>query len=148
MIEQEFVKYEEALALKKLGLDEDCFGYYHVNSGYTKGYAFCYFNKPETETCDSDISIPAPTYAQAFRFFRYCYWYYVSISPSVDLNNVDFTIEVSQFFQEDRYVGEGGDEEYFPRGLQLVHTERLDSYPEAELACLKKLIEIAKAQKS
>jgi hypothetical protein len=141
MIEQEFVKYEEALALKELGFDEDCFAYYHINQGYTKGYAFCYFNQPEEYKLDTDIL--APTYAQAFRFFRYCYWYYVSISPSVDLNNVDFTIEVSQFFQEDRYVGEGDDEEYFPRGLQLIHTERLDSYPEAEQVCLKKLIEIA-----
>jgi hypothetical protein len=134
MIKQEFVPYEQALALKELGLDEDCFAsYYHAGKRLDIGE---YINHGK-------YTISAPTYAQAFRFFRYCYWYYVSISPSVDLNNVDFTIEVSQFFQEDRYVGEGDNEEYFPRGLHLVHTERLDSYPEAELACLKKLIEIA-----
>ena len=126
MIEQEFVKYEEALALKKLGFDEPCMSSRDMNN--TEGL------------------IQVPTYAQAFRFFRYCYWYYVSISPTIDLGNIDFTIEINQFFQEDRYFGEGDNEEYFPWGLYLLHTERLDSYPEAEQACLKKLIEIAKTK--
>jgi hypothetical protein len=129
MIEQEFVKYEEALALKKLGLDEDCFGYYHVNSGYTKGYAFCYFNKPETETCDSDISIPAPTFSQAFRWFRENYGLYSCIMYSSD------------------GIIKGG---YSPMiDVMKPHKATLDLntydiYEEAELACLRRLIEIVK----
>ena len=133
MIEQEFVPYEEALALKELGFDELCLGYYTIYSdGEVKFF-----------TSDKGFrNLEAPTFSQAFRFFRYCYQYYASISPSVDLGNVDFTIEISQFL-EDRYIGEGDNEEYFPRVLQLVHSERLDSYPEAELASLRRLIELA-----
>ena len=41
-MEEQFVTYEIALKLKELGFNEECFGYYHVNEGYTKGYVFCY----------------------------------------------------------------------------------------------------------
>jgi hypothetical protein len=131
----DFIPYELALELKQLGFDEPCLAsYYHAG----RRLDICeYINHGE-------YTVLAPSYSQAFRWFRYNYWYYVSISPSIDIGNVDFTVEVSQFFQEDRYVGEGDDEEYFPRGLELVHTERFDTYEEAELACLKKLIEIVK----
>jgi hypothetical protein len=137
MINKDFTLYPEAFDLKQLGFTEPCLAsYYHAG----RRLDICeYINHGE-------YTVLAPTYSQAFRWFRYNYWYYVSISPSIDIGNVDFTVEVSQFFQEDRYVGEGDDEEYFPRGLELVYTERFDTYEEAELACLKKLIEIAKTK--
>ena len=31
-IENEFIPYEQALALKKLGFDERCFGYYGIEN--------------------------------------------------------------------------------------------------------------------
>ncbi len=133
---KDFTLYPEALELKQLGFDEPCLGYYIANTLFIS-------NDIVYNSTDIPV-IKAPLYSQAFRWFRYKYWYYASISPTIDIGNVDFTVEVSQFFQEDRYVGEGDDEEYFPRGLELVHTERFDTYEEAELACLKKLIEIVK----
>ena len=58
-IEKEFVPYQEALALKELGFDEPCFATW---SG---------------ETLDMSLQIPsddyftsAPTFSQAFRWFR------------------------------------------------------------------------------
>jgi len=135
---KDFTLYPEALELKQLGFDEPCLGYYIANTLFIS-------NDIVYNSTDIPV-IKAPLYSQAFRWFRYKYWYYASISPTIDIGNVDFTVEVSQFFQEDRYVGEGDDEEYFPRGLELVHTERFDTYEEAELACLKKLIEIAKTK--
>jgi len=45
---KEFIPYEEALALKKLGFDEPCYNQYP----------------------DCVESIPAPLYQQAFRWFR------------------------------------------------------------------------------
>jgi hypothetical protein len=149
---KEIVPYEESVALSQIGFVQSCWCAYHdltwpskedehkletIHSltSYMESHAHQYINP-----------VLAPTYSQAFRWFRYNYWYYVSISPSIDIGNVDFTVEVSQFFQEDRYVGEGDDEEYFPRGLELVYTERFDTYEEAELACLRKLIEIAKTK--
>jgi hypothetical protein len=143
MINKDFTLYPEAFELKQLGFDEPC------NTCYDKlemvaSYGASVFDYKNYNT--SGYTVSRPTYSQAFRWFRYNYWYYVSISPSIDIGNVDFTVEVSQFFQEDRYVGEGDDEEYFPRGLELVYTERFDTYEEAELACLRKLIEIAKTK--
>jgi len=143
---KDFTLYPEAFELKQLGFDEPCFAWYHLGdtllSDITMGYEktdFLYTQDDMEET-----QCTAPTYSQAFRWFRYKYWYYASISPTIDIGNVDFTVEVSQFFQEDRYVGEGDDEEYFPRGLELVHTERFDTYEEAELACLRHLIKLVK----
>ena len=143
---KDFTLYPEAFELKQLGFDEPCFAWYNLGdtllSDITMGYEktdFLYTQDDMEET-----QCTAPTYSQAFRWFRYNYWYYASISPTIDIGNVDFTVEVSQFFQEDRYVGEGDDEEYFPRGLELVHTERFDTYEEAELACLRHLIKLVK----
>ena len=133
---KEFVPYEEALALKELGFDEPCLSSFDENKNLFKVW--------ENDMVNGRTICLAPTYSQAFRWFRYNYWYYASISPTIDIGNVDFTVEVSQFFQEDRYVGEGDDEEYFPRGLELVHTERFDTYEEAELACLRHLIKLVK----
>jgi len=64
-MEREFVPYMLAVKLKELGFDEPCFGYYHVCDGYTKGYAFCYFNEPERY--ESDSAVLAPTFSQTFR---------------------------------------------------------------------------------
>jgi hypothetical protein len=127
---KDFIQYTEKLELKRLGFDEPCFGVYATKDGYVRKSAY-------------DEIGDAPTYSQAFRWFRCNYWYYASISPTIDIGNVDFTVEVSHFFQEDRYVGEGDEQEYFPRGLELVYTERFDTYEEAELACLKEMIKTA-----
>jgi hypothetical protein len=67
-MEKEFVPYELAVKLKELGFDEPCVGYYHLNEGYTKGYAFCYFNEPKRY--ESDSAVLTPTFSQAFRWFR------------------------------------------------------------------------------
>jgi len=134
---KDFALYPEAFELKQLGFDEPCFGVYFNSTQEL-------FIGKKVNQYTEDVRTSAPTYSQAFRWFRYNYWYYVSISPSIDIGNVDFTVEVSQFFQEDRYVGEGDDEEYFPRGLELVYTERFDTYEEAELACLRHLIKLVK----
>ena len=67
-MKKEFVPYEIALELKQLGFDEPCVGYYHLNEGYTKGYAFCYFNEPKRY--ESDSAVLTPTFSQAFRWFR------------------------------------------------------------------------------
>ena len=52
---KEFVPYEQALALKELGFDEPCFGYYDEGGNLY------------TEMVEV---LKAPLYQQAFRFFR------------------------------------------------------------------------------
>ena len=52
---KEFVPYEQVLALKELGFDEPCFGYYDEGGNLY------------TEMVEV---LKAPLYQQAFRFFR------------------------------------------------------------------------------
>ena len=52
---KEFVKYEQALALKELGFDEPCIGYYDEGGNLY------------TEMVEV---LKAPLYQQAFRWFR------------------------------------------------------------------------------
>ena len=119
-MEKEFVPYELAVKLKALGFDEECFGYYHVNVGYTKGYAFCYFDKPKRFKDGFDLL--APTFSQVFRWFREKYNLKSFIQPIPD--DVDTYI-----FAYGTKEIEHDDEDYL-------------KYEEAELACLEKLIEI------
>ena len=73
-MENEFVSYTQALALKELGFDEPCFGYYYHENYFTKCTPQIYYSNSFTE-CDSDSVVPsnsckAPLYQQAFRWFR------------------------------------------------------------------------------
>lgn len=113
---KDFTLYPEALALRELGFDEPCFGYWNIDP-QLKTPAFNMVKPFEHEWC-----LPAPTYSQAFRFFR---------------DKHKLSAIVSQF-------GYGIENEY----SQLVHVineaENPLCYEEAELACLRKLIEIVK----
>ena len=62
-MEKEFVPYDESLALKELGFDEDCFGYY-VNAELDLTWKFSDCSLYQ----DTHISILAPLYQQAFRW--------------------------------------------------------------------------------
>jgi hypothetical protein len=57
-MENEFIPYEQALALKELGFDEPCFGYY-----FNKQLSF------GARTSYGEV-VEAPLYQQAFRWFR------------------------------------------------------------------------------
>jgi hypothetical protein len=139
---KEFVKYEQALALKELGFDERCFG------GYEKDFSNKYFRFRGASETDiymknSDFKITsttvcAPLYQQAFRWFREKYGLMHIINPYY------FTCEID--FLNKRIVNkELGD--FIPHNHLLdIESEEINhsSYEEAELACLKKLIEICK----
>ena len=129
---KEFVPYEQALALKELGFDEECFWWYdflktirkdrHGTNSNSK-----YFN--EGSSCST------PLYQQAFRFFRNKY--NLDGSLSVDVWN---TRKVSW-----RITG-GIEGKIFVNNENELYdweSDEFNNYEEAELECLKKLIEIA-----
>ncbi len=67
MLEKDFVPYEEALALKELGFDEPCFGVFPDGSKLVK------INGEPRNWNDNVINgetTSAPTFSQAFRWFR------------------------------------------------------------------------------
>lgn len=116
---KDFVPYEAAIELKELGFDEPCFGYY-------KNGHFTFF--VDMLNCNSNsvfrLYPTAPTYSQAFCCFREKHqlpsWVYTS-------NNQEYWYSVLK------------------DGRMIVRDYKpFKSYEEAELACLRKLIEIVK----
>ena len=122
-MEKEFIPYSEALALKELGFDEPCVQAYHTN-GENELSAF--YSNPNIvdEWLKKLPLIKAPLYQQVFRWFRekksLCSWVYQSNSGLYHYS----------ILKDDRYLSSSYNNE--------------TTYKEAELACLKKLIEIIK----
>lgn len=114
-MEREFVTYEIALALKELWFDEECFSFYEYNGELYKseGYYKRRYNVNEHN------EVIAPTYSQAFRFFREKY-------------NLHYVIVKAESWF------------YTINGCNTQ--EGFNTYEEAELECLIKLIEIVKSK--
>jgi hypothetical protein len=89
-MEKEFISYTEALALKELGFDEPCFGYWNIDP-YLPNPTFNLVKPFDHEWC-----IPAPLYQQAFRWFRNNY----SIFSSIDVNYFYKIYVNDEFFEE------------------------------------------------
>jgi len=120
MIEKEFIPYELALELEQLGFDEPCFAYLKPNV-LTYEITIGEFNEFEYHS--------APTYSQAFRWFR-------------EKHNLEGEVHCIRFNSE-RLKGY----QYAITSENYRKFEQLGdyhTYEEAELACLKKLIEIVK----
>ena len=134
-MEKEFVPYEQALALKELGFDEPCFGYYESTYGKEKVII-----EPSKLITNSNYSkvfseiryrIVTPTFSQAFRWFRDNFGLSGWVDESFTTNNRQGVVSVKS-----------------PKGLEYIQSPKatmfFETYEEAELACLKKLIEIIK----
>lgn len=128
---KEFLPYEQALDLKDLGFDEPCLARYSPD-GVFESYRHKVFENPYTyQNCYPSQTL-APLYRQAFRFFR---------------NNCNMLANVysnaSGFLYE--YHDTIGGTHRFDSGFEGTNAGGCwDSYEEAELACIKKLIEIVK----
>ena len=134
-MDKEFVPPTESLELKELGFDEPCFGYYvdgelrGVNLGHEGlGGIKPYYKRFGFHTlCNSDINnmeksvVTAPTFSQAFRWFR-------------ENHNLHHEIEYNGY----EYLG-------YVSGMTA---NIFKTYEEAELACLKQLIEIVKEKQN
>jgi hypothetical protein len=132
-MEKEFIPYEQALALKELGFDEPCFTYYYNGgilsttpreSGDDIKYQGDYkFDNHQNSYLEDDDDCSSPLYQQAFRWFREKYqinsWIYPNLNGLYSISNVR-------------------------RGVGLGKVSEHQTYEEAELECLKKLIEIVK----
>jgi hypothetical protein len=107
-MKNEFVSYEQAVALKELGFKEPCLAFYNGKFLESSDYDFDYGTSKDIGLC-----IVAPIYQQAFRWFREKYDLFISIT-------------------------------HYENGYSINDLRRFDTYEEAELACIKKLIEIVK----
>ena len=91
-MEKEFIPYKIALALKEIGFDEKCFGFYENEILKPTSYVND-FNNGTNHNVDFDNvfrTIKAPTFSQAFRWFREVYNIYVEISFNQKYENPRF----------------------------------------------------------
>ena len=133
-MEKEFIPYEQALSLKELGFDEPCFGTYGYN-GENKSTYFpleyiCKMEEFQLTNYDirnSNIGddVSAPTFSQAFRWFREKHGLHSTITS------------ISQESWQWHITKPG-------ESLGKLYDEDFYTYEEAELTCLRKLIEIVK----
>ena len=126
MRNKEFIPYEQALALQQLGFNEECFGTWFELEGK---YSVIIRNN----LYGNDLQTPSPLYRQAFRWFREKYGL-----DSFVKNLYKSTIKVGYYFGIDEYKG---------IEFQMDLDDYYKTYEEAELECLKKLIEIVKEKK-
>ena len=121
MLDKEFVPYQEALEMKALGFDEPCFGWFTLEGGGAKPMFIL-------EKCyNQDVGLClGPTFSQAFRWFREKH----NICHQITRAGRDGEFNA---FVNDYIYGNNG--KYSPS---------IFTYEEAELACLRKLIEIVK----
>lgn len=129
-MDREFTPNEEALALKELGFNEKCIkGTYKRDTIYSnlmgEGSGYDFNNRKPIEHF---VSIP--TYSQAFRWFRE-----KGILSEIHLNPLS-----SSHFWGYQIIG-------YEEGKCIIEEYEASynwSYEEAELTCLRKLIEIVK----
>lgn len=127
-MEKEFVDYREALDLKELGFDVPCFGF------HSKIHGLMMVKTSSSSSLYKDAGeCLAPTYSQVFRFFREKY----NLDSFVKCLYKS-TIKVGYYFCIDEYKG---------IDFQMDLDDYYKTYEEAELSCLKKLIEICRELK-
>lgn len=140
-MEKEFVPYEQASALKKLGFDEPCVAYYKYNILKEKGWEYTDSqNKVNYIFGINNDAILAPLYQQAFDWFRGNYGYF----PSFDYNHGD-SVKNRGFFY--CIVNIKDKDFYFDTEDKKGNVTLFKTYEEAQTDCLNKLTEIAQKKK-
>jgi hypothetical protein len=142
-MEKEFVSYEIALALKELGFDEPCFAFYTPE----KQLIIARGDVLQSSIEDAPIT---PLYQQAFRWFREKYINLEVIISSVNMSIDGISIQGWQYSVKDRHTNRYYNCLYDNKKHimeDFIQNIGAKSYEEAELKCLKKLIEIVKDEK-
>jgi hypothetical protein len=131
-MEKEFVPHQESFELKELGFDEPCFGKYLTSrQSDWKIYELILEMGMNEEFEDNrniyllEKACSAPTFSQAFRFFREKRGLWQIILQNTDK---DWTYDILPI------IGI----------IDYKLSDVFNTYEEAELACLRKLIEIVK----
>ena len=130
-IQDKFIPYNLALELKHLGFDEPCFATYFTVGAWQIDCTEGALNLKSNEA--GEYTILAPLWQDAFRWFREKYQLDSEIYMNHELGVKFYTYLILQL---DRAV--------------ITHksgyTGKFNIKEEAELECLKKLIEIVKSQ--
>lgn len=143
---KEFIPYDEALALKELGFNEKCFNRFytkpnskmfgideHGRSYLIKNVSKKLYTIGEHVTLNETNAILSPLYQQAFRWFR----------EKHDIVG-DVTIFDRGFLEKDKWCYQFRIHLPNDPNNYLIDIHEFKTYEEAELACLRELIELVK----
>jgi hypothetical protein len=125
---EEFVPYEQALALKELGFDEPCL------YNYSELYGFIENMNSLKHSDGNNRFVSAPLYQQVFRWFRKVH----IIQSFIDYLFYD------GFRYGFKWVKSNGEYGEMWKPNDGDTPDGYDTIEEAELECLKKLIELIK----
>ena len=142
-MENEFVSYEIALALKELGFDEPCFTYYYnITNNIRTGLSINIHNAwTYAGTQKLGITL-APTFSQAFKFFREKYSIRHSIMDFIDDEiGIEWDYEIATIGTD---LDENGHYEALIGYSIDDENRKFNTYEEAQLDCLRKLIKLVK----
>jgi hypothetical protein len=116
---KEFIPYEQALELKELGFDDVCLGYYH------------------TTLSSSDVDLIIGKTPNRFYHLIRIPEHFDTLAPLYQ--------QAFRWFREkyDLFISIT----HYENGYSINDLRRFNTYEEAELACLKKLIEIVKNER-
>lgn len=146
-MENEFIPYEQALVLKELGFDEPCFGYCLTSfkkDVIKEGVKGCVNSALEKN------EIALPLYQQTFRFFREKYGLFIEF-PTIHLNSgwkqykgANYSIIITEISQDivTRIVYDDTFNTKKDTVREWLKRRKYKTHEQAELECLKKLIEI------
>ena len=128
-MQKDFTLYPEAFELKQLGFDEPCFGWYDSEYQEILNYVHTH------NSCGwlNGNHCTAPTYSQAFRWFREQY----ELDSEIYMNHeygVKFYTYLILKLEKSVVSHKSG------------YAVKQNTYEEAELACLRNLIKIVKEQ--
>ena len=135
-MDKEFVSYEQAIALKEIGFDEPCLGYYH---NLNNNQLLISTRDLRIDNNNNFTYFLAPLKQQVFRWFR-------------DKHKLYHTIDT--YFNEDNTLQEHGwyvyrnSDDKIKYQLNILNSSEIHqiklTYEEAEDACIDKLIKIVK----
>jgi hypothetical protein len=129
---KEFISYTESLELKQLGFDKPCFGYWYTEQEKFKKIDIQLSSIGFLEG-EPDY-ILAPTFSQAFRFFREEY-------------RLQHNIVWNKFYPDCPYQWEVRKQWTNEYSIPYGHGGMANTYENAELECIKQIINLLKDDK-
>ena len=134
-MEKEFVTYDLALRMNQLGFDEECLAIYSNANPKTGLYTLKKYRlKLIKQASQKDKGVKAPLFQQAFRWFREKYFYISYVCAPYK--------EYDEFYFRIRHIGDVINEGQ----LESCESQVYNTYEEAELHCLEKLIDIVEGK--
>jgi hypothetical protein len=119
-MKNEFIPYEQALALKVQGFDDPCLAWYEIDGSRLRPNA-TKVNLGTNQTNSNSAMVSAPLYQQAFRWFRkYDLYHEIQVDTTT---YPKFTYHIVN-----------------SSGARIIGEYLYQTYEEAELECLKYLV--------